>query len=177
MIDLKQRALELVEIDKLDFDFQKPPLLISGVAMMYYGLRESDKDVDMILHQQDHINLAKSVGNINNLLHEDHKPGYKEDPQFTEIYGDNGILIYQFELWDSINGFTYEELSDDSFQEEGFNVISLERLMFLSTMRGIHKERYLNDAKLIASFIEKQKYRNFKLSKNAYWLNILAASS
>lgn len=171
--DLKQKAKDLVDISKLDYHFVNPPLLVSGVAMMYHGLRESDKDIDMILSAEDHRNYARQLKDTAKVLESDHGVGYKESPQFTDLYDDHGILVYEFELWDSIMRFTYEDLRENAIVEDDYIVISLEKLMMLSVIRGLDKERYLQDALLIAKLLRSKKYKGYVHERNAYWKNIL----
>ncbi|MDQ6984846.1 MAG: hypothetical protein Q9M91_03940 [Candidatus Dojkabacteria bacterium] len=160
--NLKQKALKFINLSKLDFKFKDKPLLVSGVAMMYHELRESDKDIDMILIRRDHLELSKKLIDEADILEEPHKSGFKEKSQFSDLFGDHGILIYEFELWDSIMLFGYDELKDNALDEKDFLVISLEKLMMLSVIRGVYTERYLEDAKLIAkkSLIQSTKIRN-----------------
>ena len=166
---MKEKVLKIIDLEKLKFKFQDPPLLVSGMAMMYYGLRESSKDTDMVLSAEDHRSLASQLKPQAQICEENHKVGYKESPQFTDLFGDHGILIYEFELWDSIMLFDYEELSINSIQEENFNVIALENLMNLSVIRGINNKRYLDDALLIAAKLSEHKYSGQPWTRNEYW--------
>ena len=158
MSGLKEKAISLINLEKLDYTFKHPPLLVSGVAMMYHGLRESNKDIDMILPREDHKMLTNKLKPQAKVLQEPHQVGYKETPEFVNLFGDHGILIYEYELWDSIMLFDYDELKEGAIGEDGYLVISLEKLLFLSTIRGTVKERYLDDALLIANKISDEKY-------------------
>ncbi len=51
-----------------------------------------------------------------------------------EVYGDLGVKVQAFELWNSILLFTYEDLSIGAYDLEGIKVISLEKLLFLKTL-------------------------------------------
>ncbi len=51
-----------------------------------------------------------------------------------EVYGDLGVKVQAFELWNSILLFTYEDLSIDAYALERIKVISLEKLLFLKTL-------------------------------------------
>lgn len=158
-----------IDLAKLNFDFTHKPLLVSGMAMKFYGLRDSSKDVDFILQEEDHKELARTLRDEATILSEGHSVGYKDTPLFVDLYGDHGILLYEFELWDSIHGFNYADLSEGAVEEGDYVVISPEKHMFLSTVRGVHKERYLKDALLIAEKFGKDKYKDFKHKKNEYW--------
>src|SRR5258706_3245190 len=98
----RQKVLDKVDIKKLDYNFIHLPLLVSGMAMMYYGLRDFDKDVDLIISEEDHKNLATKLIDEATILEGDSTVGYKKKPEFVDLYDDHGILIYEFEIWDSI---------------------------------------------------------------------------
>jgi hypothetical protein len=161
-----------IDLSKLGFDFKHKPLLVSGMALKYYKLRDSSKDIDMILHEEDHKDFARSLKDQATILKEDPGVSYKDKPLFVDLYGDHGILIYEFELWDSIGGYDYKNLSENAVEEKDYLVINLEKHMFLSTLRGIDKKRYLEDALLIGGEILKRKYRNFKHEKNKHWKDL-----
>lgn len=171
--ELKSKAKNFVDVSKLDFKFKNPPLLVSGVAMMYHGFRESDKDIDMVLSVEDHKNLSLKLAPQAEILEEDHEVGYKDSPQFVDLYDDHGILIYEYELWDSIMLFDYQDLVVDAIKEDGYLVISLEKLLILSTIRGTKKKRYMEDAIRIAGELLEEKYDGHKFIKNMYWEKLL----
>ena len=167
--NLTKETIKFVSLDKLDYRFQDPPLLVSGVAMMYHGLRRSDKDIDMILTARDHAALSKELLEHGRILDDDHKSGYKQTPEFTDLYDDHGILIYEFELWDSIMLFDYDDLKEGAITQDNYLVISLEKLLVLSVVRASVSERYLEDAKLIGKYLSEQKYAQLNHVKNKYW--------
>lgn len=54
--------------------------------------------------------------------------------RLKEIWGDLGVCPYEFEIWRSICLFDYAFLSVDAVEEDGFRVISLEKLLFLKAL-------------------------------------------
>ena len=172
-MDFKEKVRNLIDLNKLDYKFINPPILVSGMAMMYHGLRESTKDIDFIISKEDHKNLGLKFANDAILLDGDSKSGYKEKPEFVDLYEDHGILIYEFEIWDSIYQFDYDLLKFEAISEKDFLVISLEKLLMLSFVRGLRNERYMEDAKLIGLRIEKNFYDGIKPQKNKYWSDLL----
>lgn len=166
---LRDVVLNKIDLKKLDFSFTSPPLLVSGMAMMYYGLRRSDKDIDFILSRDDHKNLVQKLKPQAKILEGQNTPDYKSTPEFVDLYGDHGILIYEFELWDNIMLFGYDDLKQGSIRGKHFLVIGLEKLLMFCCVRGVYKERYLDDAKLIAKKLSEEKYKNYKHEPNSYW--------
>ena len=48
-----------IPLEKLDYTFQRKPLLVGGKAMEYYGLRPSGADIDFIADPADVYNLIR----------------------------------------------------------------------------------------------------------------------
>ncbi len=84
----------LIDFGPLDYRFIHKPLLIGGKAMEYYDLRKAGHDVDLVLTAVDHANLAARY------------PGHIRD-----LYGDIGVCVHGFELWNRILLFPYEFLA------------------------------------------------------------------
>ena len=129
-----------IPLEKLDYHFQDKPLLIGGKAMEYYGLRKSGDDIDLVISLRDHANLKRQ--------HPDH---------IKDLYGDIGICEFEFEIWNQICRYDYEELKVGSIEEDSLLVISLERLLFLKTL-AIKEEKYYRDVLLLVDEILKRKY-------------------
>jgi len=82
-------------IEKLNYQFQDKPLVIGGNAMEYYGLRKSGADIDLVISARDHENLRRQ--------YPDH---------IKDLYGDIGICKFEFEIWNQICRFDYEDLKE-----------------------------------------------------------------
>ena len=50
-------------LQKLEYEFNKKPLLVGGIAMEYYGLRKSGQDIDLIADANDIKNLITKYPN------------------------------------------------------------------------------------------------------------------
>ncbi len=74
-----------------------------------------------------------------------------------EVYGDLGVKVQAFELWNNILLFTYEDLSIDAYALERIKVISLEKLLFLKTL-AIRELKYERDVHLIVEKIHRNQY-------------------
>lgn len=145
---------------KLNFQFQTKPLLVGGLAMEFYGLRKSGPDVDFILEKNDHLKLkAKLQHEGLKILPKKHQSGYKKTPQLVNLFGDHGILIYEFEIWDQICGFDYYELSYKALTKSHCKIISLEKLLLMKALAIDKNPKYLQDVKLIVKKIIAEKYQ------------------
>lgn len=127
-------------LEQLNYQFRDKPLLIGGKAMEYYGLRKSGADIDLVVSARDHENLRRQ--------YPDH---------IKDLYGDLGICEFEFEIWNQICRYDYEELTEGAVEESSFLVISLERLLFLKTL-AIKEEKYYRDVLLLIDEILKRKY-------------------
>jgi hypothetical protein len=129
-----------IDLDLLEYRFLHKPLLIGGKAMEYYDLRLAGADVDFVVRNDDHANLvAKYPGHVRN------------------VYGDIGVCVDGFELWNRILLFPYEFLSLAAREEDNFLVVSLERLLFLKTL-AISVEKNGRDVRLIVRKINAIQY-------------------
>ncbi len=122
----------------------------------------------------DHVfNLALSLKETALIVEKDHHSSFKQIPELWDLYGDHGIIYQQFELWDSIVLYTYDELKENAIKE-GFLVTSLEKLLLLCNVRGVYDTRYLEDAKLVAKALTTQNYDGFDDNTiNTYWKLLL----
>lgn len=144
---------------QINFQFKHKPLLVGGKAMEYYGLRKSGKDVDYIIEKSDFIKLKKHLEKQGlNYRKSGHKQSYKTIPEFVDLYGDQGLLIFEFEIWNQIVKCDYTFLLENSIKKEHCLVISLDKLLYLKTL-AINKRKYFNDVKLIVKKILADKYK------------------
>jgi len=130
----------LIDLTKLNFTFTSPPLLIGGKAMEYYNLRPAGADIDFVVSQEDYLRLRTQ---------------YPEC--LREIWGDLGVCPFEFEIWRSICLFDYDYLSPGALEQDGYRVISIEKLLFLKAL-GYKVEKYRKDLELIVDRILKDNY-------------------
>lgn len=132
-----------LNLEKLDYNFIHKPLLIGGKAMEYYGLRKAGKDIDLVVHKDDHTNLVSQYpDNIKNL------------------YGDIGVCEFGFEIWNQICTFDYNYLKTDAIEEDEFLVISLEKLLFLKAL-AMEIPKYHKDLELVVKKVLDKAYENY----------------
>lgn len=129
-----------IPLEKLAYQFRDKPLLIGGKAMEYYGLRKAGADVDFVISSRDHASLK-----------------HQYPHHIKDLYGDIGICEFEFEIWNQICRYNYDELRAGAIEESSMLIISLERLLFLKTL-AIKEEKYYQDVLLLVDEILKRKY-------------------
>ncbi|WP_155987759.1 hypothetical protein [Gorillibacterium massiliense] len=132
VIAMLREQLELV-----DLPFTQKPILIGGMAMEYYGIRQSGKDIDLVICDDDYQQLSTSM------------PDKRKD-----IYGDLGIVTGPFEIWRSIALLDYSFYLKDAIDEEIAYVVSIDRLL-LTRVIAMDVEKYRNDLKLMTGYYYK----------------------
>lgn len=130
-----------IDLPKLQFTFQDKPLLIGGKAMEYYGIRESGADIDFVISACDHKRLAA-----------------KYPDHIKDIYGDVGIIEYEFEIWNTIRTFDYSYLKEGAKEEDEYLVVSIEKLLMLKVIAMKADEKYRRDVELIGDWINAKAY-------------------
>jgi hypothetical protein len=129
-----------IGLDRLAYQFNDKPLLIGGKAMEYYGLRKAGADIDLVISAIDHRNL-----------------GHQYPHHIKDLHGDIGICEYNFEIWNQICRFAYDDLKEGAIEEPSLLIISLEKLLFLKTL-AIRHEKYYNDVLLLVDEILRRRY-------------------
>jgi hypothetical protein len=129
-----------IDLGKLDFTFSAKPLLIGGMAMQYYGLRPSGRDIDLVITRQDRARLAAQY------------PDNQKD-----LYGDLGVCVYEFEIWQTICLFDYTYLVSGAVDCGDLLVISLEKALFLKAL-AMKVPKYHHDLELIVERILRDQY-------------------
>jgi hypothetical protein len=130
-----------IDLAKLSFSFSRKPLLIGGKAMEYYGLRPAGADIDFVITAADYARLAAQ--------HPDH---------LKEIWGDCGVCVFEFEIWQSICLFGYDALIPGAVDAGEYLIISLEKLLFLKAL-GMREPKYLRDLQLVVNKVLQQQYQ------------------
>ena len=130
-----------INLAKLNFDFQHKPLLIGGMAMEYYDLRKAGKDIDFVVALDDHKRLVAQ--------YPDH---------IKDLFGDVGVIEYEFEIWNTICKFGYEDLKVDAIEENEYLVVSIEKLLMLKAIAMHADEKYRRDVELIGDYIRDKAY-------------------
>ena len=140
-----------IDLSKLNYAFQAKPLLIGGKAMEYYQLRNAGADIDFVICVQDYQQLAEQY------------PDHTQD-----LFGDLGVCIHEFELWQHILLFDYDFLSIDAVESKTIKIISLEKLLFLKAL-AISEPKFEQDVKLIVGKIRDIQYGNDQTYDRSYF--------
>ena len=130
----------VLNFDKLDYCFIHKPLLVGGKAMEYYGLRKAGRDIDLVIHSDDHKILKE-----------------KYPDNVKDLYGDIGICEFDFEIWNQICMLDYDYLREHAIEEENYLVISLEKLLFMKAL-AMEIPKYHHDMEMIVKFILDKAY-------------------
>ena len=130
-----------VDFYKLNYRFTSKPLIIGGFAMEYYGLRKAGNDIDLVLTEHDHFNLRKLYSN-----------------HVRDIFGDIGVCVHGFEMWNRILMFPYAFISYNAIEEENVCVVSLDRLLFMKSLAIESAPKFAADVKLIVKKIHAIQY-------------------
>lgn len=129
VMDLLGNQLEIHNLH-----FLKKPILIGGMAMEYYGLRKSGKDIDLIICNDDYLNLARDY------------PDNRKD-----IFGDLGVVIGPFEIWRSIAHLDYDFYKAHAIEHDAALVVSLDRLLLMRVC-AMEVQKYKDDLILIREY-------------------------
>lgn len=130
-----------IDLTKLHFQFADKPLLIGGRAMQYYGIRETKNDIDFVASKRDHERLVQQY------------PDHLKD-----LFGDIGVVEFEFEIWNTICTFDYEHLKEHAIEEKDYLVASTEKLLFLKALAK-DDEKNKKDLRLIVDYILKKAYK------------------
>lgn len=136
-----------INFEKLQYSFLKKPILVGGIAMEYYNLRNVGEDIDFVADEQDVVNLIKLY-----------------PTRIKDIYSDIGVCPFEFEIWRSIQLFTYNDLLENAIEEDTYFVVSLEKLLLLKAL-AMSEEKYLEDTKLVAKRISDNQYEDYEKEK------------
>ena len=132
-------------LNEIPLSFIKKPIIIGGMAMEYYGMRKSGRDIDLIISQDDYHALSEKY------------PDNKKD-----LYGDSGFIINKFEIWRSIALIDYIFFLKDAVDEGNVLVVSIDRLLWMRVC-AMEVEKYKKDLDLMKEYY----YRHFR---NQYYL-------
>lgn len=136
------------------YTFLDKPILLGGMAMQYYNLRESGHDLDIMISKRDKDQLLEKGYKLNLFGGETES---EVDATFTNIENLDLDLVI------TLNQYDYEFFKRDSkLLEANYNllVISIENLLITKIFAKHYSplEKHEEDVKLIIKGIEKIKY-------------------
>ncbi len=136
-----------IDLDKLNYQFTRKPLLVGGRAMEYYGLRKSGVDIDLIAPETDIVELIKQYPS-----------------RVKRLWTDLGVCPFEFEIWRTIHLYDYDYLNPGAIDEGNILIISLNKLLFPKAL-AITKEKYLKDTQLIVEKMLSEEGDRFKIEE------------
>lgn len=136
------------------YQFIEPPILLGGIAMKYYDLRECGNDLDMIISKNDKNNLLK-LGFTLNLF-----GGQSEDDVDSTF---SNILDLHLDLVITLNQYNYNFFkvrAKPITENKDLLIISIEDLLLTKIFAQTYSnfEKHSLDVKLIIQGIEKRNY-------------------
>ncbi|OPJ64372.1 hypothetical protein [Clostridium oryzae] len=143
---------DTVDLSALGISFSSKPLVIGGLAMEYYGIRNKGKDIDFIISNDDYVTLARKY------------PENRKDK-----WGDLFISFDNCELLRSIFRFDYDFFSEGAIEYEKCKGISIEKLFFMKVLAFDNQpevEKHTRDYKLMWDYFLKT-FQNREYVANA----------
>lgn len=153
---MRNNVLLKINLKELGFSFYDKPLVVGGMAMEYYKLRKSGEDIDLIVSKRDFVRLLKKFGKGKKWMKENKGEKFKKEPVLVNLFGDRGILVKKFEVWEKI-GYDYKTLKKGAIKEKDLLIISLKNLLIMKAL-AIGKKKYLKDTHLISKKLLKILY-------------------
>jgi hypothetical protein len=124
--------------------FINKPLVVGGLALEYYGIRNSGPNFDYIVSSKDWNNLKKAFPDKINLFGDDSKLNLYNNLQVN-------LILTQFK-------FNYDELSKNALEFEFFKIIDIEKQLLVKTLSAVNNNdiKSKNDQKFIVNYILNQ---------------------
>lgn len=150
MQDLLQPYINFLE----HYQFIEPPIVLGGLAMQYYALRECGHDLDIMISATDKNNLLE-LGYPLNLF------GGKTETEIDSTF--SNILNLDLDLVITLNQYNYDFFKIKATQFSNRNdllIISLEDLLLTKIFAQTYSdlEKHSKDVTLIIKGIEKKNY-------------------
>ncbi len=141
-----------LEMTKLNYEFIKPPILIGGGAMEYYGMRKTGHDYDFMISIED-FQILKNMGKQLNTF------GGKEiDEDGLSTDGDNtfsSVDGLEIDLAVTMFQFKYDFFDHNTEPLGPYKVVSRENLLLMKSLAA--SNNYGWDAEFKQYMIEKQR--------------------
>ena len=151
MSKIEKKILKGIKLSK--YKFKKPPLVVGGLAMEYYGIRKSGHDFDYMVSPSDWKELKKIYSDKINLF------GGKTE---KEIDATINLKKQNVDLIKTLFQFNYNILVKSSIRFDNYSIISLEKLLMLKTLGAVwnNNSKSIKDQKKIVKFIVDNNYGN-----------------
>jgi hypothetical protein len=162
---LQQEIKELIMrgIKSTNYLFINKPLVVGGLALEYYGIRNSGPDYDYMISSADWKQLKKLFPDKTNFL---------KGNTGTEIVATINIRkesdlheMIDIDLISTLYQFSYDDLSKNAIEFEYFKIIDIEKLLLVKTLVAVNNNdiKSINDQKFIVTYIVNQQYKLAKI--------------
>jgi hypothetical protein len=134
-----------------NYKFIKPPLVVGGLALEYYGIRKTEHDYDYVVSREDWKKLKKLHPDKINLF------GGKTE---KEIDATINLKNLNVDLISTLFQYNYNYLSKCSVNKNKYKIISLDKLLLLKTLGAVHNKhsKSIKDLEKIVKHIVKINY-------------------
>jgi hypothetical protein len=134
-----------------EYKFKKPPLVVGGLAMEYYGIRKTGHDFDFVVSPADWKELKKIYPDNINLF------GGKNEKEIDATINLNKVHV---DLISTLFQFNYDALSKESINKKDYKIISIDKLLMLKTLGAVFNKhsKSIKDQKKIVDYIVKINY-------------------
>lgn len=142
-------------INLSNYNFKQKPLVVGGLALEYYGIRQNGHDFDYIVSSEDWKILKEIYPENINLF-----GGETEKDVDATINLEN--MNEHIDLISTLYQFNYDYLSKFSIEFKSYKVISLPMLLLVKSLAAVYNnhEKSQRDQKLIVDFIVNKQYPN-----------------
>lgn len=154
MQSAKEKILE--GLSSCEFKFTRPPLVLGGLALEYYGIRETSHDYDYMVSAEDWLCLKRLHPDKINLF------GGKTE---KDIDATINLEKEKVDLISTLYQHDYDHLSKNAIVEDGYIVISIDNLLFTKTLDAVYNkhDKSKNDQEMIVKHILKVKYPHLEI--------------
>jgi hypothetical protein len=145
-------------INLSNYKFKEKPLVVGGLALQFYGIREAGHDFDYVVSSEDWKILKTLHPNNINLF-----GGKTEQDVDATINLEN--MNEHIDLISTLYQFNHDYLQQSSIEYIEFRIISLPMLLMVKTLAAINNndEKSKRDQQLIVDFIVSKQYPNLEI--------------
>jgi hypothetical protein len=145
---MKEKEIVIInELKKLNYQFKNKPLLVGGMAMEVYKLREHGDDIDFIISKEDYYGL---------------KEIYPDN--IKDVWGDFGLQVNNLELFRSMYKFDYSYYANGAIDSGEIKIVSIDMLFRMKVYAIPAGEKHAKDIELIKNhynMMQKKEYVNY----------------
>jgi hypothetical protein len=131
----KNNPLDIINLNEIDIPFDDKPIIVGGMAMEYYGIRNHGDDIDFIVSNNDYMKLEKCYRNCR-----------------KDMWGDFGIRVNEYEMFRSMWKFDYNFFNVGSKEFGQYKIVSLDILFRMKVFAMDADEKHKKDVELLKKY-------------------------